>query len=295
MLENFRLKVFRMVAEQASFRKASELLNITQPAVSQQVHALESELGTTLFDRSGNRVQLTPAGIRLLRYARRVAALAAEAESELAGMQGEVAGELKLGSSTTVAQFILPQLLARFRQFHPRVKISVISGNTEWAVETLLAGKIMMAVIEGPVSNAEVFRRRILDDRMALMVPGSHAWAQLKSLPLERLPEIPLLMRERGSGSRRVVESALRRAGIRMSQLNIEMELDTTGAIIAGIEAGLGAGIVSLCAVPKELRLGTIRALPLEELDIVRPISLIRRAGPMPEGPAGAFEQMLLS
>lgn len=295
MLEYFRLKVFRTVAEQENFRKASELLNITQPAVSQQVHALEEELGATLFDRSGSRVSLTPAGRVLLKYAQRVAAMAAEAETELAATQGEMAGELRIGASTTVAQYILPRMLARFRRYHPKVTISVISGNTEWAAEALLRGEIGAGVIEGPASSAGIHRQKLLDDRMALIVPGGHAWAKQESVALKKLPEIPLLMRERGSGSRRVVEVALRKAGLRMGQLQIEMELDTTGAIIAGVEAGLGAGIVSLVAVEKEVRMGVVRALPVEGLEIVRPITLIRRAGPQGDGPAKAFEEFAVA
>lgn len=291
MLEYFRLKVFRTVAEQESFRKASELLNITQPAVSQQVHALEEELGVTLLDRSGSRMSVTPAGKVLLRYAQKSAGMAAEAETELAAMQGEMAGALRIGASTTVAQYILPRMLARFRRYHPRVTISVISGNTEWAVEALLRGEIMAGVIEGPVSSAEIHKQKLLDDRMALIVPGGHAWARQETVALEKLPEIPLLMRERGSGSRRVVEAALRKAGMRMGRLQIEMELDTTGAIIAGVEAGLGAGFVSLVAVEKEQRMGLVKALAVTGLEIVRPITLIRRAGPQVEGPAKAFEE----
>ena len=295
MLEHFRLKVFRTVAEQASFRKASELLNITQPAVSQQVHALEEELGMPLFDRSGSRIKLTPAGVVLLRHAQRGAKIAAEAATELAALQGEIAGELRLGASTTVAQYILPQMLARFRQFHPRVTISVGSGNTEWAVEALLEGEILAGVIEGPASSAGIHKQKLFDDRMVLIVPGGHPWAKRESIELDLLPEMPLLMRERGSGSRRVVEAALRKAGKRLGRLKIEMELDSTGAIIAGVEAGLGAGFVSLVAVEKERKMGSVRVLPVTGLEIVRPITLIRRAGPQVEGPVKAFEEFAAS
>src|SRR5215469_5049001 len=124
-MENFRLKVFRTVAEQASFRKASERLNLSQPAVSQQIHALEEELGVTLFDRSGNHVRLTPAGTVLLKYARRGAKLAREALEALAKIEGEPRGELRLGASTTVAQYILPRMLGAFQKEYPHVALSV--------------------------------------------------------------------------------------------------------------------------------------------------------------------------
>ncbi len=195
-MENFRLKVFRTVAEQASFRKASERLNLSQPAVSQQVHALEEELGVTLFDRSGNRVRLTPAGTVLLKYARRGAQLAREAVEALAKIEGEPRGELRLGASTTVAQYILPRILGAFQKQYPQVALSVTSGNTEHIVEVLLRGGIEMGIIEGPASSRELRKRRFLEDRMVLIVPKGHPWAAMREIPLEALKEVPLLMRE---------------------------------------------------------------------------------------------------
>lgn len=294
MLENFRLKVFRVVAEQASFRKASELLHITQPAVSQQIHVLEQELEVSLFDRSGNRVQLTSAGKALLRHARRSAVIAAEAVADLRHFQGKVAGELRLGASTTVAQYILPPLLALFRRQYPSVAVSVMSGNTDWVVESLRNKRIVLGMIEGPVSGPEIHKRHLFEDRMVFIVPAAQSWATESMVSLENLFDKPLLMRERGSGSRRVVENALRRTGIRLSELRIEMELDTTGAIIAGVEAGLGAGFVSLCAVSKEVRLGTIKVVAIEGLEISRRITLIRRSAATSKSADGAFEEFAL-
>jgi LysR family transcriptional regulator, transcriptional activator of the cysJI operon len=161
-MENFRLKVFRAVADQASFRKASERLNLSQPEVSQQIHALEEELGVTLFDRSGNRVRLTAEGMLLLKYARRAARLASEAVEALARLKGE----LRLGASTTVAQYILPRMLSAFQKQHPRLTLSMISGNTERIVQALLDGKIALGIIEGPVSGREVHKQRFLEDEM---------------------------------------------------------------------------------------------------------------------------------
>jgi len=294
-MENFRLKVFRAVAEQASFRKASERLNLSQPAVSQQIHALEEELGTTLFDRSGNRVQLTAAGSVLLKYARRSAQLAAEALQALARVQGEPRGELRLGASTTVAQYILPRMLGAFQKQYPLVTLSVTSGNTEHIVAMLLKGEIAMGIIEGPASSRELRKRRFLEDRMVLIVPKGHPWAALREIPLQSLVEAPLLMREAGSGSRRVVELALKRSGLKLRQLHVAMDLDSTEAIVSGVEAGLGVGFVSQWAIGKEVRLGTLKPVHVEGLEIVRDLTLVERSGPAPDGPAGAFERFALN
>lgn len=290
-MENFRLKVFRAVADLASFRKASEHLNLSQPAVSQQIHALEEELGVTLFHRSNNRVRLTEEGAVLIKYARRGAKLAAEALEALARVHGEPAGELHIGASTTVAQYILPRILGAFQKQHPGIALSVTSGNTERIVAGLLKGDTAIAIIEGPVSSRDVHKERFLEDHMVLIVPKGHPWARLPEVPVQLLNEAPLLMREQGSGSRRVVELALKRKGLKLRQLRLVMDLDSTEAIVSGVEAGLGVGFVSRWAIGKEIRLGTVKPVRVQGLEIVRDLTLIRRSGPAPDGAAGAFER----
>lgn len=302
-MENFRLKVFRIVADEASFRRAAERLHLSQPAVSQQIHALEEELGATLFDRSGGRVRLTDAGAVLLRYARKGARLADEAVAALERTRGETAGELRVGASMTVAQYILPRMLGAFLGQHPRIQLAVTSGNTEHVMAALAKGAIDLGMIEGPASSREVFRQRFLEDRLVLIVGRRYAWPEKvpdhgpekAAIPVSALTQVPLLMRERGSGSRRVVDLALRRAGLRQKDLRVAMDLDSIVAIISAVEAGLGAGFVSEWAIQKEVRLGTVRVIPVEGLDIRRDLSLIRRFGPIPEGPAGAFERFALA
>ena len=133
-LENFRIVVFRAVAEQRSFRKAAEELYLSQPAVSLQIKALEEDLGVQLFDRTGAHITLTKAGRVLLGYSQQSRVLRAQAEHEIAALSGEHSGHLALGASTTIAQYVLPRLLAEFRCEHPRVYPTLISGNTEQIV-----------------------------------------------------------------------------------------------------------------------------------------------------------------
>jgi LysR family transcriptional regulator, transcriptional activator of the cysJI operon len=294
-MENFRLKVFRAVAEQASFRKASELLHLSQPAVSQHIHALEEELGFRLFDRSGTHTSLTPAGKLLLKYAKRSARVLEEAKTALARLDGEISGELRLGASTTVAQYILPRILGAFLKDNPKVTLSVVSGNTEEIVALLLRESILLGMIEGPPLSKEVHVEKFLDDRMVLIAPASHEWAGVGSVPLQALTEVSLLLREQGSGSRRVVEQAIRKAGLSLNRLRIRMELDSTEAIVSGVEAGLGMGFVSEWAIGKALRLGTVISICIENLEIRRNFTLIRKLGPAPEGVAAAFQRFALA
>ena len=294
-MENFRLKVFRAVAELASFRKASESLHLSQPAVSQHIHALEEELGCRLFDRSGTRTALTPAGKLLIKYAERSARILDEARIALSKLDGNLSGELRIGASTTVAQDILPRILGAFLKDNPRITLSVESGNTEEIVALLLRESIVLGMIEGPALSKEVHVEKFLEDRMVLIASTGHEWAGIGSVPVQALREVPLLLREHGSGSRRVVEQAIRRAGLPLNQLQIRMELDSTEAIVSGVEAGLGLGFVSEWAIGKALRLGTLVPVRVENLEIRRDLTLIHKLGPAPEGVAAAFQRFALA
>ena len=294
-MENFRLKVFRTVADESSFRRAAELLNLSQPAVSQQIRTLESELGTALFDRAQGKIRLTDAGNVLLRYAKQGALLADEALHAVQLTKGQVAGSLRIGASMTIAQYILPRIVGAFLNEHPRVRLVLRSGNSEQITAALANEEIDLGLIEGPVSSREVFRQKFFEDRLVLIAGRQSPWGRQTSLPLDALTKVPLLMRERGSGSRRVVESALRKAGIARRDLKILLELDSIVATISALEAGIGVAFVSEWAIQKELRLGTIRIIDVSGLDIRRDMTLVRRQGPLPAGPTATFERFALS
>ena len=252
-LENFRLKVFRSVAERLNFRKAAEHLFLTQPAVTLQIKALEDELGVRLFDRAANRVSLTPKGLVLLRYAKKIAALASKAEQELGPEDGTFSGELSIGVSTTIAQYVLPRLIGAFLAEHPRVQLSLHSGNTEQIVELLLKSKVALGLIEGPARNRGVQADAFMQDELVLITPPEF---EVNHFSSQQLLASNLLMREQGSGSRRVVETALEKASLRLKLFKSVMNLDSTEAIKSAVEAGLGIGFVSRWAISKELELG---------------------------------------
>lgn len=300
-MENHRLRVFREVVAHMSFRKAAEVLRLSQPAVSQQVRALEEECGTRLFDRDGNQITLTPAGRVLHGYALSAARLMDEARGALASLNHVVNGDLRLGASTTIAQYILPRVLGAFHRQYPQVDLSLVSGNTEHIVDSVIAEKVSLGIIEGPAMRRGLSTEPLMRDRMVLIVGAKYPLAGAKgrstespaSLSVDALSGVPLLMRERGSGSRRVVERALKQHGLLLKSLRIAMELDSTEAIVSGVEAGLGAGFVSENAIGKELRLGTLRILNIEGVVIERDFSLVHRAGENPTGPAGAFRRFV--
>jgi DNA-binding transcriptional LysR family regulator len=290
-LENFRLKVFRAVAEHLNFHKAAEQLFLTQPAVTLQIKALEQDLGVRLFDRSAGRISLTGQGSILLDYARKIAALAAEAEQELGCKDGKVSGQLSLGVSTTIAQYVLPRLLGAFLTDYPAVEFSLRSGNTSEIVQLLLDGKIEIGLIEGPARNRGIRSEPFMEDELALIMPQQF---EPENLSVNQFLTSALLMREQGSGSRRVVETALEKAGFKLRSFRKMMELDSTEAIKSAVEAGLGIAFVSRWAIAKELELGTLKVGQVSGVKITRHFALVTLTGPEPHGLAGALRDFAL-
>ena len=290
-LENFRLKVFRTVAEHLNFRKAAEHLFLTQPAITLQIKALEDDLGVRLFNRTANRVSLTPQGSLLLGYAKKIATLVSEAEQKLGAEHGQVSGQLALGSSTTIAQYVLPRLLGAFLDEHPRVQFSLHSGNTGEIVELLLDDNLSIGLIEGPARDRGIRAEPFMQDELVLITSPAF---ESDRISRDQLLASNLLMREHGSGSRRVVEIALEKAGFRLKSFKHLMDLDSTEAIKSAVEAGLGIGFVSRWSISKELELGALKVADVADLRIARHFSLISRTGPEPQGPAGAFRSFAL-
>ena len=295
-LENFRIVAFRAVAEHLSFRKAAEDLYLTQPAVSLQIKALEEDLGVQLFDRAGSHIQLTEAGRVLLGYSIQVKSLLVQAEHDITALKGEHAGQLALGASTTIAQYVLPRLLGDFRREYPRVCPTLVSGNTEDIVEGIEKQKIALGFIEGPARSREVKTDPFLEDELILIASTAHEWAERSSVSCSELAAVPFLMRERGSGTRHVTEQALEQHGIKRSSLRIVMELDSTEAIKSAVEAGLGIGFVSLWAIAKDLRLNkSFKIIEVEGLRIKREFLVAYPSGLEPTGLASEFRRFVMA
>ena len=293
MIENFRIRVFRAVAQHLNFSRAAEELLLTQPAVTQQIRALEDEFGLPLFERGGGHIALSPGGKALLPYAEKMKLLSDEATTAVAKAFGQEAGELGIGASQTIGQYLLPKFVADFRSKNPKINITARSGNSDQMLEALLNREIHIALIEGPEQRRDLQIEPFMEDHMILVVPANHEWAN-QDIALDDLKQEPLLMREFGSGSRRVLEQALSKAGVKIKELTISMEWDSTEGLLCAVESGLGVTFVSRWAVRNQLSLGTLKVARLPELKLSRQFSMAYPAGPEPTGVVGAFRSLLL-
>ena len=288
-LENFRLVVFRTVVEKLSFTQAAEVLRLTQPAVTSNIKALEDDLGVRLFERTGGRITVTAAGEVLARHSKEVERLSNDALLRISAMSGEQRGKMRLGASTTIAQYVLPQLLVRFLREHPRVEVSVSSQNTQEVVAGLLEHRTILGLIEGPPGTSDLKTEDFLEDEIVVIAAADHPWIRKRQQPgLADLGMQPLVMREPGSGTRRVVEDALRKVGLAPRDLHVALELDSTEGIKSAVEAGLGVGLVSRWALRNKGPEG-VKVVPVEGLSIVRMLQFVYPHGPELDGVAGAF------
>ncbi|MFZ0518260.1 MAG: LysR substrate-binding domain-containing protein [Acidobacteriaceae bacterium] len=220
-------------------------------------------------------------------------AISDEAYEAVISTARQPAGNLALGASQTIRQYLLPQLVAAFLRENPRISITATSGNTDEMLVALTAGQIQLALVEGPGLRKDVHIEPYMEDHMVLVVPASHEWAD-HEIEINQLKHEHLLMREFGSGSRRVVETALSKDGLKKKELKTTTELDSTEALLSAVEAGLGVTFVSRWAVRSQLALGTLRLARVRKLRLSRMFSLAYPLGPEPSGNAGVFRRFML-
>lgn len=278
-MSDFRLEVFYSVARRLSFTKAAQELFISQPAVTKHIRQLEEKYQSRLFERNGNKIELTAAGLLLLKYVEQIFSIYRQAEFEINAVSKRNKGLLRLGASTTIAQYQIPPLLAQFHQKFPGVRVTLINGNTEWIEQALLKKEIDLGLIEGDSKNPQISYSEFLKDEIVLVCSKNHPMAKMAEITLEQLQAIPLVLRERGSGTLEVIEHAMEPLGIRLSDLKIEMQLGSTEAIKSYLVHSPCMAFISVHAVLKELNSGELRAVDIADLNIGRFFYLIHLQG----------------
>lgn len=269
------LKVFITVANTKNFSKAAKVLNLTQPAISFQIQTLEQYYQTMLFDRVNRHVKLTESGELLLEYALSMNDLQAELERKIQQLTGQVKGNLTIGASRTVGEYIMPYIVSAFKKEYPDVDIALEIYNTRQVENNIMNNTIDVGLVESDISNKKLFYQDFLDDELVLIVSSNHRWASEETISLLELKDEPFIIREAGSGSRLVFEQALLDSDFDIENLNIIMEIGNITAIKTIVASGLGVSVVSKWAAEDMVNSGEICILRIKEFTIHRKLSII--------------------
>jgi len=288
-MDTRQLQAFCAVVERRSFSHAAERLGVTQPAISLQVRGLEKRLGLQLLDRSGRRVEPTEAGWRLYRGAQRLLQLEEQLLDDVtAEVDGELAGRLSIGASTGPAAIVVPQLLCEFQQQSPAVRVALEVHDTQSVIDLVAERELELGIVGAAPRHRGVRFEPLTHDEVILVVPALHAFAG-RTVALEALRGEALILMQEGAGVRQVVEDELRRAGVRLRDLDVRLELGLQESVRSAVLAGFGITFISRAAVETELAVGTLVEVPVEGMDVRREISLARAAGRPPSRVADAF------
>lgn len=279
MIFDFRLQVFHTVARRLNFTKAAKELFITQPAVTRHIHELEQHFKVKLFERNGTRIRLAPAGKRLLQHTEALFALYRNMEFDMSALTQAQSGRLILGGSMTTAPYIIPPILADFHERYPDVQVSLITGNTQQIEEALEREEIDLGIVEGHSRNPSIRYTEFMKDEIVLVSNPAHPLARRSSIRPEELLKIPLLLREPGSGTLEVLAHALKSVGIKLSQLQKEMQLNSTEIIKSYLLHAPCMTFLSVHAVLKELQNNECTIIDVKGLDIGRNFYFARLQG----------------
>jgi DNA-binding transcriptional LysR family regulator len=269
-----RLQVFHAVAKHLSFTKAAEALFMTQPAVTFQIRQLEEQFNTRLFDRAQGRITLTAAGVVASEYSARILAMSSELELRMREMSGELAGPLLIGASTTIADFLLPQILGEFKSRTPGVVPRLMVANSEIVQDRVAERTLDLGFIEGGFPLPTLVSDVLCEDELQVACAPDHPLAKLKEVAPASLTEHAYVGRESGSGTREVIDQYLRTAGVSPDSLSVVMELGSPEALKGLVATGLTFAIMSRASVAKEVRLGDLVQIPLAPR-LVRNLSVV--------------------
>lgn len=286
MIFDFRLKVFYTVSKKLSFTKASQELFITQPAVTKHIQELEEHLGIALFTRHGNNISLTSAGHVLLKYAENIFSTYAALENELTQLSNSAKGNIRIGASTTLAQYVLPKILALFKKTHPAIHFTFISGNSEFIEQQVMDQKVDIALVEGDSHHPQITYEPFVKDEIVLVTRTMGKLAMKGEIRPAQLCSIPLVLREPGSGTLDVIHKALKKSDIRSKDLTVEIQLGSTESIKQYLLHSESAAFLSIHAIVKELHQKELSIIKIKGMEIYRTFQFILLHGQASKLPA---------
>lgn len=262
-----QLEIVKTVAETGSFTAAARQLHVSQSAISRQILLLEEELKEPLFLRLGRKVKLTAAGEALLDLSRRVLADVRDTTTAIVETHKTLRGTVHLAGGMTVCLHVFPSLLKEYRRRHPDVDIKLTTGGTPYLVERLRAGLVDVALLTLPVDGADLIQKPVMREELLLVTHPAHPVTRQRRINISELEDQPLVLFERGSSTRRVIDDMLIRAQVRP---RIVMETENVEILKALVAIGMGMTIIPYQAVAREVRAGQLKCARLDGVSIVR-------------------------
>jgi len=276
MVQLSELRVFVIAAEELNFSRTAERLHLSQSAVSQNIQSLERLFAVELFIRQGRSVRLSEAGQALLPLAQEVVNAVGRMSEVMNGIEGQVAGELIVGCSTTSGKYLLPNLVAAFRHSYPLVRVGIKVMSRDEVINRLIDGRLSLGVTSQKIDQRDLEYVPFFEDRVILIVPAQHHWAAYgRALPADLVDE-PIILREDKAGTMQVLLEGLAQHGITLDMLNPIMEIGNAEAIEMAVEEGLGIAFVSELAAARGLALGRVKKVEVQGLDLRRTIYVAR-------------------
>jgi DNA-binding transcriptional LysR family regulator len=292
-MDLWQLNIFCKVIELKSFSRAGKAVHLSQPTISSHIKDLEDHFECRLIDRLSKEAIPTKAGELLYDYAKRLLALRDETETALAEYNGKIRGRLVIGGSTIPGTYLMPQLIGDFKRKYPDVIVSVVIGDTDYIIESILKGDLELGIVGAKAETKKIIQNKLIEDEMRLIVPADHRWAGENRVSLKRLVSEPFILRERGSGTLKSLDQSLSRCGYRIENLNVVAELGSTQAICQGIKTGAGVSVISTLAVAEDLQADKLNALEVDGLDLKRNFYLTRHRYRSPSPLSEAFAKYL--
>ena len=286
-----QLETFRRLAREENFTRTAEGLHLTQPAVTQQVRALQAHFHVKLVDVARHRTVLTEAGRFLAARAEVVLGDVEAREREMREFADVRAGELRIGATRTIGSYTLPDLVARFGAAHPGIRLLVRVENTEAIARAVKNGHVSLALVEGPLADAELDIVPYAEDELVLIVPKKHALARKRrTIAARDLTNVPFVFREEGSGTRAQAERALLDAGVTP---HVALTLPSGEGIVRAVELGIGVAIVSRLIAEGPVRSERVARVRIADLTLPRMFRVIRLARQTPSPAVLAFVALL--
>lgn len=288
-----QLHIFYTVAERGSFSAAALALHMTQPAVTMQVQALEERYGTKLFNRSTKKLELTEAGYFLLPRARKAVELLRDTDAAMVRFATELQGRLQFAASLTIGEYILPRLLGSFLRRHPGLSVNMKVMNTAEIIDAIQHQGLDFGLIEAPYELPGLWTEAVMDDELMLVAPADHPFTKQESVTLKEAIAQPFVLREKGSGTRQVMEDELRRHQVEEAQITVVSEFGSTAAVKSAVEAGLGLSVLSLWTIKHELALGLLKTVRIQDVTFKRQFYAVHLSSSMLAPPAAALIEQL--